>query len=107
MTEIVVILLFALAAAMVISAARSPRFRIRFVHDVGSLRCKLSVRIAALSGFLGLLVPSLEQIQQALPTVEAIDFFNSITQSHAYQTAVACLALFVVVARAITTKPEG
>ena len=92
---------FTVLVAVIIYCLRSPAIRLQAIDNVRQLHKMLSVRIAALAGVLELLIPGAQEIQADLPQLEGVQQLHAITSSTAYQTAVALLSLFVIVARAI------
>lgn len=95
------VIAFATLCGVLLYMMYSPVFRLEAVSNLATLRKMLSAQVAAVGGTLALLIPVVDNLQQSLPQIGAIDSLHSITASHFYQVFTGLVTLFGIVARLV------
>lgn len=109
---LIMLLLLVIAVLLVVLAVRSPKIPLQAVEDWRRvLREASSVIVAAIAGFLGYLPELVNQIQTALPQIEAVKgvaMLDRLLVSPGYTTFVGTVALLAIVARLVKlSRPNG
>lgn len=94
-----VAIVFLLLVIIVQLAFKHPTSGVDPVASWRDIQKTLSAKVAAIGGFLMTMIPVIDQLNEAVPEINAIQSLHELTSAHPYQLATGLLTFAGIVAR--------